>query len=112
MPDDNFCRLASIEDGCDELPCSIVMTEQLEGSECLRVIGHARLMPVAGRNDAALIETGILDIYSWKFFTCAACCPCLHILFSILDFYLYNNTNHAFSCTHTCAHPSRYMNKQ
>lgn len=37
------------------------MTEQLEASEGLRVIGHARLMPVAGCNDAALIETGNLN---------------------------------------------------
>ena len=46
--------VASIEGGCDELPCSVVMVEQ--GG---RVVGHARLMPVAGVKDGALIETGI-----------------------------------------------------
>lgn len=48
-------RLASIEEGSDELPCSVVMVE--EGG---RVVGHARLMPVAGVRDAALIETVIV----------------------------------------------------
>lgn len=50
-----FYRVASIEDGCDELPCSLVLVQGVGG----RVVGHARLMRVAGRSDAVLVETGI-----------------------------------------------------
>ena len=46
----------SISDGVDSLPCSVVLTREEEGSE--EVIGHARLMPVAGDCTAAFIETG------------------------------------------------------
>ena len=53
-------RLLSISDGADALPCSIVLTKpEGEGREREEeVIGHARLMPVAGKHRAALIETG------------------------------------------------------
>ena len=55
------CRLLSIGDGVDNLPCSIILTrELLEGGAEVgeEVIGHARLMPVAGDCTAAFIETG------------------------------------------------------
>lgn len=48
------CRVASIEEGSDDLPCSLVLVEGESG----RVVGHARLMQVAGREKAALVETG------------------------------------------------------
>lgn len=47
-------RVASIEEGGDDLPCSLVLVEGESG----RVVGHARLMQVAGREKAALVETG------------------------------------------------------
>ena len=53
-------RLSSISDGVDNLPCSIVLTREKEGRE--EVIGHARLMPVAGDCTAAFIETGELCV--------------------------------------------------
>ena len=46
--------MASIEEGGDDLPCSLVLVEGESG----RVVGHARLMQVAGREKAALVETG------------------------------------------------------
>ena len=44
----------------DNLPCSIILTRELRGGEegGEEVIGHARLMPVAGDCTAAFIETG------------------------------------------------------
>ena len=51
-------RLLSISEGVDNLPCSVVLTR--DGGEQGReeIIGHARLMPVAGDCTAAFIETG------------------------------------------------------
>ena len=55
-------RVASIEEGSDDLPCSLVLVEGGSG----RVVGHARLMRVAGRGNAALVETGTaLDWMLW-----------------------------------------------
>ena len=45
--------MASLEGGVDELPCSLVL---LNGGGV--VVGHARLIPVAGATNAALIESG------------------------------------------------------
>ena len=51
--------MLSISEGVDNLPCSIVLTRELEGEGGgEEVIGHARLMPVAGDCTAAFIETG------------------------------------------------------
>ena len=61
-------RLLSISEGVDNLPCSIILTRELEGEE---VIGHARLMPVAGDCTAAFIETGEM-IHAYINCTCIA----------------------------------------
>jgi hypothetical protein len=54
-----FYRLLSIGDGVDNLPCSVILTRVLEGEGGgEEVIGHARLMPVAGDCAAVFIETG------------------------------------------------------
>ena len=50
-----ICRESSIEDSCDDLPCSLVLTSHPEGD----VVGYARLTRVAGRSDGVLMETGM-----------------------------------------------------
>ena len=51
-------RVASIDGGQDQLPCSVLLVGRVGGGEEGRVVGHARVMPVAGARKAALIETG------------------------------------------------------
>lgn len=65
-------RVASIEEGSDDLPCSLVLVEGGSG----RVIGHARLMRVVGRGNAALVETGTAMPMDWMLW-----CRLLMILF-------------------------------
>ncbi|XP_064402562.1 N-alpha-acetyltransferase 80-like isoform X1 [Halichondria panicea] len=48
-------RVASLEGGVDELPCSLVLLNS--GGA---VVGHARLLPVAGATNAALIESVVV----------------------------------------------------
>ncbi len=61
-------RLASLEGSVDSLPCSLVLVD----SECARVVGHARLMAVAGSPTGALVESG-----SWNILLCTCVlCDC------------------------------------
>ncbi len=55
-------RVASLEGGVDELPCSLVLLNS--GGA---VVGHARLLPVAGATNAALIESGTSNTTCAKF---------------------------------------------
>lgn len=55
--------MASLEGGIDELPCSLVL---LNGGRA--VVGHARLLPVAGATNAALIESGTIICAKFIFF--------------------------------------------
>ena len=52
-----FQRVQSISESRDDLPCSILLvTVGAEG----RVVGHARLLQVAGDKDAALVESVVV----------------------------------------------------
>ena len=62
-------RLLSISDGVDALPCSIVLTRwEGDGRSQQKeeaVVGHARLMPVAGNSGGAFVESGeAMYVYS------------------------------------------------
>lgn len=47
-------RAASISRSCEDLPCSLLLV--LQGGD--EVVGYARLLPVAGRRNSGLVESG------------------------------------------------------
>ena len=57
-----FCRIQSIAESRDELPCSLLLvTAGDDREEGEKVVGHARLLQVAGCRDAALVESVVVS---------------------------------------------------
>ena len=51
--------MQSISGSCHDLPCSLLLVKGSEGGR--KVVGHARLLRVAGQPNAALVESVVVD---------------------------------------------------
>ena len=51
-----FCRLLSLEEGKDDLPCSLILVRYCQQSGETQVMGHVRLAAAAVRPRAVLLE--------------------------------------------------------